>query len=56
MILYPTIGLVTIALQIWTVVEAVIAWPKVKGVLEPQLDDDEVVSTKLIGQRGTCVN
>ena len=42
-----SIGLVTIALQIWMVVEAVIAWPKVKGVLEPQLSDDEVVSTKL---------
>ena len=42
-----SIGLVTIALQLWMVVEAVIAWPKVKGVLEPQLSDDEVVSTKL---------
>ena len=42
-----SIGLVTIALQIWMIVEAVIAWPKVKGVLEPQLSDDEVVSTKL---------
>jgi len=42
-----SIGLVTISLQIWMVVEAVIAWPKVKGVLEPQLSDDEVVSTKL---------
>ena len=42
-----SIGLVTIVLQIWMVVEAVIAWPKVKGVLEPQLSDDEVVSTKL---------
>ena len=42
-----SIGLVTIALQIWMVIEAVIAWPKVKGVLEPQLSDDEVVSTKL---------
>ena len=41
------IGLVTMGLQIWMVVEAVIAWPKVKGVLEPQLDDDEVASTKL---------
>ena len=41
------IGLVTIGLQVWMVIEAVIAWPKVKGVLEPQLSDDEVVSTKL---------
>ena len=41
------IGLVTMGLQIWMVVEAVIAWPKVKGVLEPQLDDDQVASTKL---------
>ena len=42
-----SIGLVTIGLQVWMVVEAVIAWPKVKGVLEPQLSDDEIVSTKL---------
>ena len=41
------IGLVTIGLQVWMVVEAVIAWPKVKGVLEPQLSEDEIVSTKL---------
>ncbi len=42
-----TIGLITIGLQVWMVVEAVIAWPKVKGVLEPQLSDEEIVSTKL---------
>ena len=42
-----SIGLVTIGLQVWMVVEAVIAWPKVKGVLEPQLSDEEIVSTKL---------
>ena len=42
-----SIGLITIGLQAWMVVEAVIAWPKVKGILEPQLSDDEIVSTKL---------
>ena len=42
-----SIGLVTLGLQVWMVVEAVIAWPKVKGVLEPQLSEDEIVSTKL---------
>jgi len=45
--LVASIGLVTIGLQVWMVVEAVIAWPKVKGVLEPQLSEDEIVSTKL---------
>ena len=45
--LVASIGLVTIGLQVWMVVEAVIAWPKVKGVLEPQLSDEEIVSTKL---------
>ena len=45
--LVASIGLITIGLQVWMVVEAVIAWPKVKGVLEPQLSDDEIVSTKL---------
>ena len=45
--LVASIGLITIGLQVWMVVEAVIAWPKVKGVLEPQLSDEEIVSTKL---------
>ena len=45
--LVASIGLITIGLQVWMVVEAVIAWPKVKGILEPQLSDDEIVSTKL---------
>ncbi len=31
------IGLGTLALQIWMIVEALIAWPKAKGVLEPAL-------------------
>lgn len=41
------IGLITIGLQVWMVIEAAIAWPKVKGVLEPQLNQDEVASTQL---------
>jgi len=32
------IGVATIALEIWMIVEALIAWPKVNGVLEEQLD------------------
>lgn len=31
------IGLATMALEIWMIAEAVIAWPKAKGVLEPSL-------------------
>jgi len=31
------IALATLALEAWMVVEAVLLWPKVKGVLEPQL-------------------
>lgn len=31
-------GIVTMALEAWMIVEAFIAWPKAKGVLEPQLD------------------
>lgn len=31
------IGLATIALEVWMIVEAVLAWPKAKGVLEPSL-------------------
>ncbi len=31
------IGLATMALEIWMITEAVIAWPKAKGVLEPAL-------------------
>jgi carbon starvation protein len=31
------IGLATVALEIWMIVEALIAWPKAKGVLEPSL-------------------
>ncbi|NRB74605.1 MAG: carbon starvation protein A, partial [Verrucomicrobiales bacterium] len=30
-------GLATMALEIWMIVEALIAWPKAKGVLENQL-------------------
>ena len=32
------IGLATLALQIWMIAEALIAWPKAKGVLEEQLE------------------
>ncbi len=32
------IGVATIALEIWMIVEALIAWPKAKGVLEEQLE------------------
>ncbi|MAS96219.1 MAG: carbon starvation protein A [Verrucomicrobiales bacterium] len=32
------IGLATLGLQAWTIVEALIAWPKAKGVLEEQLE------------------
>jgi carbon starvation protein len=35
--LLATIGLLTFALQIWMVIEAIIAWPKAKGVLEEKL-------------------
>jgi carbon starvation protein len=32
------IGVTTMALQIWMIIEALIAWPKAKGVLEEQLE------------------
>ena len=35
------IGLATLALEIWTIVEAVLLWPRVKGVLEDQLPGGE---------------
>ncbi|MDF1754773.1 MAG: carbon starvation protein A [Verrucomicrobiales bacterium] len=31
-------GLATIALEIWMIVEALIAWPKAKGIIEEQLE------------------
>jgi carbon starvation protein len=31
------IGLATLALEVWMVIEAILLWPKVKGVLEQQL-------------------
>ena len=31
------IGLATVALQVWMIVEAIIAWPAAKGILEPAL-------------------
>lgn len=30
-------GIATIALELWMIVEALIAWPKAKGILEEQL-------------------
>lgn len=36
-LLLLAVGLTTLALQVWMVVEAVIMWPKAKGVLEPSL-------------------
>ncbi|MEM6279448.1 MAG: carbon starvation protein A [Verrucomicrobiota bacterium] len=32
------VGLATMALQIWMILEALAAWPKAKGILEEQLD------------------
>ncbi len=31
------IGVATVALEVWMIAEALIAWPKAKGVLEPSL-------------------
>jgi carbon starvation protein len=31
------VGLVVLALQVWMVIEAVLMWPRARGVLEPQL-------------------
>ena len=36
-VLLIVIGLSTLALKIWMIVEAFLAWPKAKGVLEPAL-------------------
>lgn len=41
------IGCVTLVLQAWMIIEALIVWPKVRGVLEPQLDDIATTSTNL---------
>jgi carbon starvation protein len=35
--LLATIGLATIVLEVWMIVEAILAWPKAKGLLEPAL-------------------
>jgi len=35
------IGIATIALEIWMIVEAWLMWPKVKGALEPGAEDLE---------------
>ena len=46
-ILAGTIGVITLGLQIWMIIEAMIVWPKVKGVLEPQLNHEQKTSTDL---------
>ncbi len=46
--LLATIGLITLALQAWMVIEALLAWPRAKGVLEtvlPPLDAASVPSS-----------
>ncbi|MEM9283977.1 MAG: carbon starvation protein A [Verrucomicrobiota bacterium] len=34
----PLFGFATVALEIWMIIEALLAWPKAKGVLEKQLE------------------
>ena len=45
------IGSVTLALQIWMVLEALMMWPKVKGVIEPEMLNDKP-STELESSGG----
>jgi carbon starvation protein len=45
--LLGTIGVITLSLQIWMVVEALLVWPKAKGVLEDPLSPLEKRSGKL---------
>ena len=49
--LVAVIGLITLGLQVWLVVEAVIVWPKVKGVLEepPEEGDLECAANRIGG-------
>ena len=37
--LLVTFGIATLALEIWMIIEAVIAWPKVKGLMEEPIPD-----------------
>ncbi|MBT17047.1 MAG: carbon starvation protein A [Verrucomicrobiales bacterium] len=37
--LLVTFGIATLALEIWMIIEAVIAWPKVKGLIEEPIPD-----------------
>ncbi|MFT7631854.1 MAG: carbon starvation protein [Mariniblastus sp.] len=46
-VLLAVIGTITLALQVWMVVEALIMWPKAKGVLEQQLPPLAKPSTSL---------
>jgi carbon starvation protein len=39
------IAMATLALEAWMVVEAILLWPKVKGILEPQLSGMDPVAT-----------
>ena len=38
------IAIATLALEMWMIIEALLLWPRVKGVLEPQLGDGELVT------------
>lgn len=42
--LLTVVGVTTLALQVWMVVEAAVMWPKAKGVLEPSLPPLPVTS------------
>ncbi|MCL4131254.1 UNVERIFIED_CONTAM: hypothetical protein GTU68_021591 [Idotea baltica] len=50
--LVTLIGCITLALQVWMVAEALIIWPKVKGVLEPAIDGDDRAADKLTASGG----
>ena len=36
-LMLSVVAIITLGLQVWMVVEAIIAWPKAKGVLEAEL-------------------
>ena len=50
--LLMTIGLITLALQIWMVIEALIIWPKAQGVLEEALPPVESSRSQLTASGG----
>ncbi|MEM9940544.1 MAG: carbon starvation protein A [Planctomycetota bacterium] len=51
-ILVASIGFVTLGLQIWMIIEAILVWPKAKGVLEESLPPLKPSSSKLISSGG----